>query len=130
MPVPTPTEGESQSDFVSRCMSSMVDEFPDQSQRAAVCHDALGKSAKFSIEQIRKWCPGCANYMQASGMNEITLEDFRKFFHGDARKICSDIWENGGQAQRTQFGIGTEGRNRGEKPPKRWWADCLIRAGN
>lgn len=39
MPLPRPRRGESRSAFVSRCMGSdvMRDDFPDQSQRAAVC---------------------------------------------------------------------------------------------
>ena len=38
--MPSPKEGESKSDFVSRCMgdAEMVAQFPDQAQRAAVCN--------------------------------------------------------------------------------------------
>ena len=40
MPLPTPREGEVQNDFISRCMGNetMRAEYPDQEQRAAVCH--------------------------------------------------------------------------------------------
>lgn len=39
MPIPTPQSEESHSDFISRCMADSVmnDDFPDSSQRAAVC---------------------------------------------------------------------------------------------
>lgn len=39
MPIPKPRSGESQDDYVSRCMadSTMRTDFPQQSQRAAVC---------------------------------------------------------------------------------------------
>lgn len=37
MPIPTPNSGESQNDFMGRCMSAMKKEFPDQKQRTAVC---------------------------------------------------------------------------------------------
>jgi HK97 family phage prohead protease len=39
-PMPSPNAGESRDDFVSRCMGDdgMNEEYPDQSQRAAVCH--------------------------------------------------------------------------------------------
>lgn len=39
MPLPTPNSGESEDDFLSRCMgdSKTADEFPDESQRYAVC---------------------------------------------------------------------------------------------
>ena len=40
MPLPIPAPGESERDFIGRCMSDegMVSEFPDASQRAAVCY--------------------------------------------------------------------------------------------
>ena len=40
MPIPTPNDGESQDDFLDRCMSNdtMVDDYPDNEQRAAVCY--------------------------------------------------------------------------------------------
>lgn len=39
MPLPTPHEGETQDDFISRCMASdtLNDDFPDAAQRSAVC---------------------------------------------------------------------------------------------
>ncbi len=40
MPIPTPNEGETQETFVSRCMTAMASEFPDNDLRAAVCFDA------------------------------------------------------------------------------------------
>ena len=40
MPLPKPSEGEKQDDFISRCMGNdtMKDEFPDNDQRLAVCY--------------------------------------------------------------------------------------------
>jgi HK97 family phage major capsid protein/HK97 family phage prohead protease len=42
MPIPTPRRGESQDDFISRCMGNptMVEDFAEADERAAVCHDA------------------------------------------------------------------------------------------
>lgn len=42
MPVPKPNSGESQDDFIGRCMEdeTMVSEFPDKDQRSAACFDA------------------------------------------------------------------------------------------
>lgn len=37
MPLPVPKEGEKQSDFMARCMSTLSEEFPDYRQRVAVC---------------------------------------------------------------------------------------------
>ena len=41
MPLPTVNEGESRPDFTSRCMgdTEMNKEFPNESQRLAVCND-------------------------------------------------------------------------------------------
>lgn len=41
MPMPRPGKNEEQQAFISRCMGSeaMLEEFPDQKQRAAVCYD-------------------------------------------------------------------------------------------
>jgi hypothetical protein len=40
MPIPRPTKGESELDFISRCMADdvMNSEYPDNKQRAAVCY--------------------------------------------------------------------------------------------
>jgi len=47
MPIPTPNDGESQDDFVSRCMGNdtMVEDYPDQDQRAAVCYSQWSERA-------------------------------------------------------------------------------------
>jgi HK97 family phage prohead protease len=49
MPVPKPSAGEAESDYMSRCMGSdaMQSEFPDREQRVAVCMNTFrgGKSA-------------------------------------------------------------------------------------
>lgn len=37
MPLPNPNPGEAKSDFVGRCMGKLNSEFPDSSQRRAVC---------------------------------------------------------------------------------------------
>lgn len=37
MPLPTPRDGEEQDEFLSRCHSELADEFPDETQRNAVC---------------------------------------------------------------------------------------------
>jgi hypothetical protein len=58
MPIPSKKDGESPKDFMSRCMgdSTMNTEYPDQSQRSAVCMskacEGLGhiEAADFQIE--------------------------------------------------------------------------------
>ena len=48
MPIPTPNANEDQSTFISRCMGddTMNSEYPDQKQRAAVCHTSWRDSKK------------------------------------------------------------------------------------
>ena len=55
MPIPSPNKDENQQEFVSRCMSNstMVSEYPDKKQRAAVCFNKWEKRKK-SIEEIVK----------------------------------------------------------------------------
>lgn len=50
MPIPKPSKNEKQSEFVSKCMgdSSMLKEFPNQKQRAAVCYSQFSKKSKAS----------------------------------------------------------------------------------
>jgi len=45
MPLPTPSEGQSEDDFIASCMSSdtMQKEFPDRKQRLAVCYSQFRK---------------------------------------------------------------------------------------
>jgi HK97 family phage major capsid protein len=40
VPIPTPNDGENRDDFIGRCMGSdaMVEDYPDNDQRAAVCY--------------------------------------------------------------------------------------------
>lgn len=42
MPIPTPSSGETQDEFIARCMdnSTMVSEYPDEEQRYAICQSA------------------------------------------------------------------------------------------
>ena len=46
MPIPSRGAGESEADFMPRCMAAMAGEFPDASQRAAICHDAFRKGSR------------------------------------------------------------------------------------
>ena len=51
MPLPKPEKSQKRSDFVNNCMdnSVMLKEFPDNKQRAAVCHSQFSEKAKASI---------------------------------------------------------------------------------
>lgn len=49
MPIPKPRAGESENEFISRCMGdeTMKGEFPDEDQRLAVCY------GQFDLQRIR-----------------------------------------------------------------------------
>jgi len=53
MPLPKPRSDESEDSFISRCMGNdtMVADFPDQAQRAAVCYAQFGKSEDTMLEK-------------------------------------------------------------------------------
>lgn len=48
MPLPTPNQGESENDFISRCMGNptAVADFPDSEQRAGVCFSQWNKKSE------------------------------------------------------------------------------------
>lgn len=58
MPLPTPNGGETESEFMDRCMANptMNDEFPDASQRAAVCRSQW--SGKKERTMDKQWTIG------------------------------------------------------------------------
>jgi hypothetical protein len=57
MPLPSPKPGENKDDFISRCMGSdvMLEEYPDEKQRAAVCNNQWRKIEM--AEKAEKWFP-------------------------------------------------------------------------
>lgn len=51
MPIPQPKKGETKKKFIDRCMSSKVmkDEYPDRSQRYAVCESQYKNKHNYII---------------------------------------------------------------------------------
>lgn len=54
MPIPTPNDGESEDDFMSRCMSNdtMQGDYPDSDQRLAVCGNSWRDSKSMSDNRL------------------------------------------------------------------------------
>ena len=46
MPIPKPNRGESQDDYISRCISFAAGEGTPGNQAAAICHDTWRRSKK------------------------------------------------------------------------------------
>ena len=64
MPLPKPTEGESEKDFMGRCMKALSSEFDDDKQRAAVCYRQYrGKSEDmaYDLSNVEIFRPGTWN---------------------------------------------------------------------
>lgn len=50
MPIPKPNSGENESEFVSRCISKIIDEY-DQDQAAAICYSTWRDGEKMSFKE-------------------------------------------------------------------------------
>lgn len=53
MPIPKPTSGETESEFVSRCISAIYDEYGEE-QSAAICYNTFreGKMSKSTASRV------------------------------------------------------------------------------
>lgn len=56
MPIPKPKEGESKDEFMKRCMAdeTMIEEYPDEKQRYAVCMVQFKKGGERKLETAKK----------------------------------------------------------------------------
>ena len=56
MPIPKPKDGETQDEFIQRCMAdeTMTSEFPDEKQRYAVCMTQFKGEARENWKRPRK----------------------------------------------------------------------------
>ena len=54
MPIPSPSDGETKDDFMSRCISAISDEYPND-QAVAICMGKWGEALKERMEQTAKW---------------------------------------------------------------------------
>lgn len=50
MPIPKPNDGENESEFVSRCISKIIDEY-DQDQAAAICYNTYREKEEMSKKE-------------------------------------------------------------------------------
>ena len=95
MPIPKPRDGETENDFMSRCMSNdvMQSEYPDQDQRVAICEtswrDSKTMSDRFSWisgkqfkERVKSGDSGSCGVRKQFVPDEVKQEggaDSRKF---------------------------------------------------
>jgi hypothetical protein len=80
MPLPTPNTGESEQDFIGRCMGNdtMNADFPEQEQRSAVCHKQWRGDGKNALKAIRSddETLTVANYIVLFGGRDLEGEYF------------------------------------------------------
>lgn len=76
MPMPEPTKGEKEQDFISRCMgnSVMLKDFPDKAQRSAVCYKQWGKKDSDMPELKLDWAD--ADYKNRVHVDQIDGPDW------------------------------------------------------
>ena len=106
MPLPTPNEGESENDFISRCMASetMNTDFPQQAQRSAVCFQRWRESKGFPlsstqplpipagmelVKQGGEWLLK-GKPMSETGTNEIQVDNTDTTIISDAMPVWGD----------------------------------------
>ncbi|MEK9767832.1 MAG: HK97 family phage prohead protease [Betaproteobacteria bacterium] len=109
MPIPKPTEGETESVFMDRCMTSrvMLSEYSNRSQRAAVCKDAFKKedTAKMSEaaeaiqeeDYIENKTLAIKAEIKAEGQDEGSFEGYGSVFNN--KDLGNDIIEPGAFAK-------------------------------
>lgn len=89
LPMPKPRSGETEKDFISRCMSDSesVSDFPDEEQRTAFCYSQLGDM------EANKCKPngGCCNSCGPVIINAEVSGDYKIFTHEDKEVLSVPV---------------------------------------
>lgn len=92
MPIPQPTQTETEEQYIERCMSDpvMLEEYPKERQRLAVCYMTFGIQNSFYSESY-------TDYPQAASDNAKKVLDWRDE-HGDEVKGMTRVgWTRANQ---------------------------------
>ena len=68
MPIPTPKSGETQSDFVSRCISEIYDEY-GQEQGSAICYSTYRENRMSKLSTIERAMAKISEIRKHEGIN-------------------------------------------------------------
>lgn len=79
MPIPKPTAGQSESEFVSECIREIIDEY-GQEQAAAICYNTYRSESKMTAQQ-----------KIASKFREIQYKGINLFAEGEG--LESSCWD-------------------------------------
>ena len=90
--IPTPDVGEKSDAFMGRCMSNptMIAEYPDQSQRAAVCNAQIGLEKKAMAEGDQ--CPIETQDIKANLANRQKAVDVAHYGPANPAQPNTDYW--------------------------------------
>jgi hypothetical protein len=90
VPLPTPNRDEERDEFISRCMGSpsMNEDFPDQAQRAAVCHTQW----RDHLRRMREAVPGECQLVEIVTLHEAGDGEGRQW---DVVLIAPGLSKNG-----------------------------------
>ena len=93
MPI-NPKAGEEKNDFISRCMSTEKDSFPDQKQRLAVCHTAWRgeKAMKSQVNNYNKIVKSATAVMESVGKVIKAEEGDKRMIFGRPSTYTSGKW--------------------------------------
>jgi hypothetical protein len=103
MPIPKPRKGEEKQDFISRCMGNetMLDDYPDNKQRAAVCYaswrkakgepEPEGEEQKMDKENVKKK----KNSRQTKDtVSDAAVEIIEQLKNSDSLGYQKRVWPN------------------------------------
>ena len=90
MPLPSPRKGQSKDDFVNICMddTKMLNEFPDDKQRAAVCYSQYSKSNANLEKQGDKMIVDFSDQIKSSKEKNKQKHRFTKKSRGQSKKAA------------------------------------------
>lgn len=97
MPIPTPNSDESPDEFMERCMadSTMVSEYPDDDQRAAVCSTQLESIGEDDMSDEKQLMPDEGEtqdeFMARCMVDDVMNEEFPDVT--ERAVACSVVWD-------------------------------------
>src|ERR1044072_8068098 len=83
MPMPAPTQSEKEDGFVGRCMADpqMLKDYPNQSQRAAVCHAQWRNNKMEAMNNVKTFAAINGRVLKSAGI----VSDVSVITEGEAR---------------------------------------------
>ena len=124
MPIPNKKSGEQEQDFISRCISSIADEYKEEGQPYAICKAKYDEMSEMEEEFKTLPTVDCIEKMKGAGYNDE-----------DAKMACSKPKENDGQQggvvsqtmARTKFQFPPHAKEKMQDYMGRCMSDSMVR---